>query len=54
MAVYGSDDMIHTYQLALHIRRRVLKVAFILFCKDIDVLYNIAYRTVQPNKISPK
>lgn len=39
---------IHVFQqLPLHVRRRVLKEGVVLFCKDWDVLYGIAYRTAQ-------
>ena len=34
-------------QLPLYIRRRVLKEGEILFCRDLDALYELAYRTAQ-------
>lgn len=34
-------------QLPLHIRRRVLKEGVVLFCRDLDGLYAMAYRTAQ-------
>ncbi len=39
---------IHVFQqLPLYIRRRVLKEGVVLFCKDWDALYRIAYRSAQ-------
>lgn len=34
-------------QLPLPIRRRVLKEGVVLFCRDLDALYAMAYRTAQ-------
>ena len=39
---------IHIYQqLPLYIRKRILKEGEILFCRDEEVLYEMAFRTVQ-------
>ena len=39
---------IHVYQqLPLYIRKRILKEGKILFCRDEEVLYELAFRTVQ-------
>ena len=39
---------IHVYQqLPLYIRKRILKEGEILFCRDEEVLYELAFRTVQ-------
>ncbi len=45
----GSGRLrIHVFQqLPLHVRRRVLKEAVVLWCKDWDALYGIACRTAQ-------
>lgn len=45
-----SDERlgIHVFQqLPLYIRRRVLKEGKVLFCRDLDALYGIAFRTAQ-------
>lgn len=43
-----SDADIHIFsQLPLYIRRRVLKEGKVLFCRDEDLLYEIAFRTAQ-------
>ncbi|HBR10062.1 nucleotidyltransferase domain-containing protein [Candidatus Bipolaricaulota bacterium] len=34
-------------QLPLYIRRRVLKEGKVLFCRDVEKLYELAFRTVQ-------
>lgn len=34
-------------QLPLYIRKRALKEGVILFCRDLDVLYELAYRTAR-------
>jgi len=34
-------------QLPLYIRTRVLKEGVVLFCRDLDVLYELAYRTAK-------
>ena len=34
-------------QLPLYVRQRVLKEGVVLFCRDLDALYAIAYRTAQ-------
>lgn len=34
-------------QLPLYIRRRVLKEGKVLFCRDVDKLYELAFRSVQ-------
>ncbi|MEW6248877.1 MAG: nucleotidyltransferase domain-containing protein [Nitrospirota bacterium] len=34
-------------QLPLYVRRRVLKEGVVLFCRDLDALYAMAYRTAQ-------
>ena len=34
-------------QLPLYIRRRVLKEGVVLFCRDLDALYSMAYRTAR-------
>jgi len=45
-SIPGLD--IHVYQqLPLYIRKRILKEGEILFCRDEDVLYELAFRTVQ-------
>ena len=39
---------IHVYQqLPLYIRKRILKEGKILFCRDEEVLYELAFRTAQ-------
>lgn len=44
----GGRVRIHLFQqLPLYVRRRVLKEGVVLFCKDWDALYGIAYRTAQ-------
>lgn len=44
----GGRVRIHVFQqLPLYVRRRVLKEGVVLFCKDWDPLYAIAYRTAQ-------
>ena len=45
-SIPGLD--IHIYQqLPLYIRKRVLKEGEILFCRDEEVLYELAFRTAQ-------
>jgi predicted nucleotidyltransferase len=42
------DLDIHVYQqLPVYIRRRVLKEGTVLFCRDEDLLYQVAFRTAQ-------
>ena len=42
------DLDIHIYQqLPLYIRHRVLKEGKVLFCRDEDVLYDLAFRTIR-------
>lgn len=42
------DLDVHIFQqLPLYIRRRVLKEGRVLFCRDEDVLYELAFRTAQ-------
>lgn len=45
----GSERLdIRIFQrLPLYIRRRVLKEGTVLFCRDLDTLYAVAYRTAQ-------
>ena len=46
VSIPGLD--IHVYQqLPLYIRKRILKEGEILFCRDEEVLYELAFRTVQ-------
>ncbi len=45
--VEGTADIHIFSQLPLYIRRRVLKEGRVLFCRDEDLLYDIAYRTAQ-------
>lgn len=45
--VEGTADIHIFSQLPLYIRRRVLKEGQVLFCRDEDLLYEIAYRTAQ-------
>ena len=45
-SIPGLD--IHIYQqLPLYIRKRILKEGEILFCRDEEALYELAFRTVQ-------
>ena len=42
------DLDVHVFQqLPLYIRRRVLKEGKVLFCRDEDKLYDLAFRTIQ-------
>jgi len=44
----GNDLDVHVFQqLPLYIRRRVLKEGKILFARDLDALYALAFRTAQ-------
>lgn len=43
-----TDADVHIFsQLPLYIRKRVLKEGKILFCRDEDILYEVAFRTAQ-------
>ena len=45
------DLDIHIYQqLPLYIRHRVLKEGKILFCRDEDALYDLAFRTIREHE----
>lgn len=47
---YLPDDRLDIrifQQLPLYIRSRVLKEGQVLFCRDLDALYELAYRTVR-------
>jgi len=44
----GDDLDVHVFQqLPLYIRQRVLKEGKVLFARDLDALYALAFRTVQ-------
>jgi len=44
----GNDLDVHVFQqLPLYIRQRVLKEGKVLFARDLDALYALAFRTVQ-------
>lgn len=45
-SVTGLDIQVYQ-QLPLYIRKRILKEASILFCRDEEALYELAFRTVQ-------
>ncbi|HID94867.1 MAG TPA: nucleotidyltransferase domain-containing protein [Candidatus Latescibacteria bacterium] len=46
LAAFDVDVQVYQ-QLPLYIRRRVLKEGKVLFCRDEDKLYELAFRTVQ-------
>jgi len=44
---HGDVDVHIFQQLPLYVRRRVLREGKVLFCRDADELYTLAYRTAQ-------
>ena len=44
---YDNLDLRIYQQLPLYVRQRVLKEGHVLSCRDVDMLYRIAYLTVQ-------
>jgi hypothetical protein len=46
-AEFGNLDIQIYQQLPVYIRHRILKEGKILFCKDEDELYNVAFETIQ-------
>lgn len=47
IAEFGNLDIQIYQQLPVYIRQRILKEGKILFCKDEDELYNVAFETIQ-------
>jgi hypothetical protein len=44
---FGSFDIQIFQQLPIYIRKRILKEAKILFCKNLDLLYEIYFSTIK-------